>query len=546
MAGDEGKHIIKASQPWDDLRQAAVQRLEEQHPALEDLEPGDLHTLVYELSVHKLELQLQNEELRSVHDELERARDRYFTLYERAPVAYLTLTDEGRISSCNRAACDLLKCEKSDIIGTDLHEFIHPAWQDELYKHRRQLYQTSRRQKCEIQVRRPDGQARFVLLESELSDESGSNQSFWYVSMADIDAQKAVEDELSRLNSDLEKRVEARAQQYKESRQEMESILNAVADPIITMDGRGLVESANRSAEKLLGYSLDQLVGHNICLLLSDPDMSNLEQFMHERLSNAVVESRILRCDVTVLNQSGERIPVELGVSQIDHRNKFTAILRDTREKKRLQREVMQVAENERSRISRELHDSLGQELAAMSLSTMGQARTYSGKDDSVASAFSAFSQRLQHAIKQLRTIIFDLAPLDVSDSGLVEALESLARAVSADNSVSCSCHIEAGQAESVIDSEKEIQLLRIAQEAVHNARKHAGAQHIVIALRKTGQNLRLQIIDDGKGISLPSNDRIDGQGIRIMNYRAQLIGAELSVQAYVPHGTLVSCNLPL
>lgn len=94
------------------------------------------------------------------------------------------------------------------------------------------------------------------------------------------------------------------------------------------------------------------------------------------------------------------------------------------------------------------------------------------------------------------------------------------------------------------LDRETEIQLLRIAQEAVHNARKHSKAKQIVVSLSGKQGRIELQVIDDGQGVSKTKQAGYSGQGLRIMQYRCGLVGGDLKITNFHPHGTKVVCRL--
>jgi signal transduction histidine kinase len=179
-----------------------------------------------------------------------------------------------------------------------------------------------------------------------------------------------------------------------------------------------------------------------------------------------------------------------------------------------------------------------------MSLDTRMIAEDLAGVDEAPASKFQKFSEKLQQGIAQLRAIIFDLAPIDVSDGGLVDALEALVRNIPEQDGLKCSFHLSHSEPLMALPRETEIQLLRIAQEGVHNARKHSRAKQIVVALSGKGGGVELQIIDDGCGVPLKKRSSFSGQGLRIMDYRCRLIGGELDIMNYKPNGTKVVCRI--
>ncbi|AOY87757.1 hypothetical protein BKP64_05985 [Marinobacter salinus] len=536
---DNGHQPESGKSVNNDLRLIAEKRLREQRGVNEE---EDLNGLVEELSIHKLELEIQNEELRKIQGDLRVAYDRYAVLYERAPVAFLTLSTKGNILNCNRAASKLFEVPAQQIIGRRLHDFVAPDSQDDLHLHHYSLINDSRTQSTSLILKTKGNQSKTVLLDSELDRQLNPGELSWFASLTDISDQKRLETELTSLNRELEERVEARAQQYLTSRQETLAVLNAAADPIITIDGEYLIQSINRATLRVFGYAEDELLGASLMKLLTDTGALVFRRALADCARELIGQAPKVRRELRCKDKSGEQIPVETALARVDEEEHFMIIFQDLREKRRLEWEVMQVAEDERSRISRELHDSLGQELAAMSLDTRVIAEDLAQTDEAASSKFMGFSEKLQQCVADLRGIIFDLGPMEVSDGGLVDALEALVRNFPENEGIKCSFHHSHSEQIGNLPHETEIQLLRIAQEAVHNARKHSQAKQIVVRLSGKEDSIELQIIDDGLGLPVSKRPYLSGQGLRIMEYRCSLIGGALNISNFSPNGTRIAC----
>ncbi|MEO8656936.1 MAG: response regulator [Bryobacteraceae bacterium] len=128
--------------------------------------PAELTRLLYELRVHQIELELQNEELRRAQSELEASRERYFDLYELAPVGYLTVSEQGQILEANLTAAKLLGFSRASIGNRRLTSFILPEDEDVYYLRRRELFATSVPQCFELRMVRPDGGQFWARLEA--------------------------------------------------------------------------------------------------------------------------------------------------------------------------------------------------------------------------------------------------------------------------------------------------------------------------------------------------------------------------------------------
>ena len=144
-------------------------------------------------------------------------------------------------------------------------------------------------------------------------------------------------------------------------------------------------------------------------------------------------------------------------------------------------------------------------------------------------------------AVGQTRILSKDFYPVELERHGLVFALEEMTYTTRQSFGVRCVLEPN-GAAHDTIRGPMAIQMFRIAQEAVHNAVKHARAKKITIRLSKEDDNLVLSVHDDGIGLP-PQPVTTDGMGLRIMQYRANLIGGELLIQNGPEGGAVVTCR---
>lgn len=140
------------------LRQLAARRMAKREPVpLDDLTPNDVRALVQELEIHKVELEIQNEQLMDTQLTLEQAKERYRLLYETAPIGYFTLDEEGVISEANLTAAALLQVPRSRLVGRKLSRFVAPQHQDRWHLERRTLMLGAERRNLELDLVLSDG-----------------------------------------------------------------------------------------------------------------------------------------------------------------------------------------------------------------------------------------------------------------------------------------------------------------------------------------------------------------------------------------------------
>jgi PAS domain S-box-containing protein len=195
------------SSPSDTLRRRAEKALRaaEKKNGVEEPSPEKTRLLLHELRVHQIELEMQNEELRTTQEKLEASRDQYFDLYYLAPVGYLTLNKEGVIQQANLTAATLLGVARGSLIRQPLTRFILPEDQDLYYLHRKQLFETDTPQSAEIRLTCADRPLFWALLQT-VPAKYGECR----ITLSDITSRKLAEESLAKAHAVLERRVEER------------------------------------------------------------------------------------------------------------------------------------------------------------------------------------------------------------------------------------------------------------------------------------------------------------------------------------------------
>ncbi len=236
-------------------------------------------------------------------------------------------------------------------------------------------------------------------------------------------------------------------------------------------------------------------------------------------------ESAILTRDgheVTV-SEMITRLPSQPGTRE----EGYAFIIRDITEQKRLEKEVLDIAEREQSRFGHDLHDGLGQHLTGVQF--MAQVLHQRLEDEGRPEAVEAgeIAKLIREGITQTRDLARGLSPVVLQSKSLQDALRDLTESISRRGQARCTADLDEDIA--ITNSEAAIQLYRIAQEAVNNALKHGGATDIVVVLRHDSTRIELMVSDNGQGFPADFQPG-QGMGLRVMNYRAGLIGGSLEI----------------
>ena len=218
------------------------------------------------------------------------------------------------------------------------------------------------------------------------------------------------------------------------------------------------------------------------------------------------------------------------------------SLAKEVRERMRLQRELLETNEREQRRIGRELHDGLCQHLTALALAGHALGLKLSKQSPEESAAAERLVELVEGAIEMTRSLSRGLNPVEVEVGRLVDNFRELAESVNASSRAECTFQStgEPPELEVLVATH----LYRIAQEAVANAVRHGKASKVAIGLECTDDEVVLTVTDNGSG--LPENfQKNGGQGLHLMEYRADLIGADFDIGAGTNGGTQVTCRLP-
>jgi two-component system, LuxR family, sensor kinase FixL len=330
-----------------------------------------------------------------------------------------------------------------------------------------------------------------------------------------------------------------------ESEAKIRAILDTAVDGIVTIDERGTVQSFNAAAERLFGYRSDEVIGRSVNMLMPEPYRSEHARYMQRYLNDGQPRIIGIGREVIGLRKDGHTFPMDLAVSEVKlgGRRMFTGIVRDLTERKRMERELLEISDREQRRIGQDLHDGLGQVLAGVGYMITSLQQRLASREAPEAGDAEQISDLITQAIGQARGMARGLHPVRPMETGLMTALEELSNHVAQVYRIVCEFRCD----EPVLmeDTAAANHVYRIAQEAMTNAIKHGQAKKVTIALTEDRGEGTLVVADDGVGIGeLPAVRK--GMGLHIMRYRASMIGATVSIRRGSVGGTIVTCSFPM
>jgi signal transduction histidine kinase len=324
-------------------------------------------------------------------------------------------------------------------------------------------------------------------------------------------------------------------------------VFRRVPHAFVFTDDRGIIRDANAAAALLLDHPHGLLSGKPLAVFVP----SGQRVAFHAQLARMRGLRRVIEIELPLRTRGTGWEPVVAAVGPVrDDRGELLGlawIVHEDGERHRLLHEVVQAAERERGRLAVELHDDSLQHLAALGL-RLGQARLRlaSGEVESVAELIARCESDVAAQLANLRRLVAGLRPPVLDDRGLAAALEELLESVHRDTGAQVSLRVRhAGR----LPTEVETVLYRVAQEALANAVKHAGAGRVTAWLVDRPDGLELRVSDDGKGFDLRdiAGHVRDGRfGLVGMRQRVEMLGGTWRVSSEPGCGTVITVRLPL
>ncbi|HWV98864.1 MAG TPA: PAS domain S-box protein [Candidatus Acidoferrum sp.] len=309
-------------------------------------------------------------------------------------------------------------------------------------------------------------------------------------------------------------------------------------DMLYTHDREGRLTSINQTGERLLQLARADILSRNLIEFVVEEQQGAARQWLDQVLKGGLLAAT----EWDFIASSGQRVKLEIStrlIEQDGRRVEVEGIARDITERKRLEREILEISNREQQRIGHDLHDGVCQQLAGIAFMTSTLADDLEESGFPQSSEANKISTMINEVIDQTRGVARGLFPVRLEENGLAAALEELA--VNAGELFKINCRFVAEEAPPTVENAIALHLYYIVLEAVANASKHGQAAQVVIAIERRGERYVLSVRDDGVGF-LPSGAAQTGMGLRIMHYRARVIGATLTLQSRPGSGTTVAC----
>lgn len=334
-------------------------------------------------------------------------------------------------------------------------------------------------------------------------------------------------------------------------------VMEFAPDAFILADTQGQIVQINAQAEQLFGYRREELNGLPVEVLMPQRLRSEHEDYRNGYIRQpqglmAGVSGQCRRKD-------GSEFPCDINLSPLEtNRGRLLmAVVRDVSERQKAQRELDEsrqrlrelaaqneaMREEERKHIAREVHDELGQVLTALRMDLSLLAIRYGALNPALIDKLSSMKALVDRAIQGVRNVAVNLRPTAL-DMGLVPAIEWLCSEFAAHTAIACVLH---AQGENLsLDETRAVVVFRIVQESLTNITRYAQASRVDVTLDRRGNQLWVEVRDNGRGFDLAGAANKKSFGLLGMRERALALGGQVQVSSAPGQGTVISVSIPI
>ncbi len=469
------------------------------------------------------------------------------------------LAEAQRIARLGHWECDLRSGqvvwseEVYRIFGLNPEEFtpslklilshVHPEDRERVHQGLRDAQAGVKSYNLVNRLVRPDGSVRYVHSQAEaVFDEDGKPRRILGTAQDITERRRA------------EMRLRASEERFR-------AIFEGAGIGISLVDLEGRIMTVNAAQLKMLGYREEELQGKTLMDITHPDDRArNMELFAELKLGlrdNYQLEKRLLRQDgsdfwgrVMVSLVRGLEGEPRCGIStteDITARKEAREKLRQSETSLRLlTSQLLTAQEDERRRISRELHDEMGQGLLVLKLQAKAIENALPPEQQEIRNECREMRNNLDAVVNNVRRLSRDLSPMMLEDLGLSAALRRLIQEFSKHYHIDC--NDQESEINDLFPLEIQVTIYRLFQECLTNIGKHSQASQLTVAINKTYKSVSFVIQDNGKGFN-PAQRRhqagVQGMGLAAMEERVRMVGGQLSIWSQEGAGTRIAFDIP-
>jgi hypothetical protein len=487
-------------------------------------------------------------EKESVYKALKRSEDEIIynaSLLQNISDAIVSTDNDFRVVSWNKGAEEMYGWTAAEVIGREFRAIIKPIYEKHNADELRQAYLKSGYWKGEAKHHTKNDTLIDVLVSSSIIRKDDKNTGTVTVIR------------------DITERIRAE--------QKFRDLLNAAPDATVIVNAGGIIEMINKQVEEVFKYTREELLGKPVEILIPDMLRKGHTEHVKSYIKNPQARAMGAGRELEAQKKDGVMFPVEISLSplQTDEGLLITASIRDITERRlieqklrmfneHLERQVqerteqlrqlsahqLEVREQEQLRISREIHDELGQQLTGLKMDVVWLSKKVPSDNDTIKAKFATLLELLDEMVKTVRRISTGLRPAALDDFGLLPAIEW--HGAEFETRFNIPVQLSMPEQSPVIPAEKATAIFRVYQEALTNVARHSGATKVDVRIDCKEDKFVMTIADNGKGFEAGVAGKKKTLGVLGMRERVINIGGQYEIAGSPGSGTTVSVVVPL
>ncbi|MFW5730625.1 MAG: PAS domain S-box protein, partial [Desulfonatronovibrionaceae bacterium] len=383
------------------LKDKAEKKIRESGLKPADFPMDEIQSLMEELHIHKVELEIQNEELKSIHNQLETSRQKYFELYEAAPVGFVIVRENGIVVDANMTSLNMLGTNRQKITSRPFHLFVYVNDLAEYQKHLAGVFEANKSNKCEIRLKTSDNKLIFARLDSRPMQQVESGR-LCLTSFVDITSQKMLE------------------QALRVSEEKFRKIIEHTPLGICITNEKGILEYVNPSYTRIYGWKSSELIGQEFTKVVN-PDEKDVWRKRHDDFLTKGAE---VKGKWQVRHRDGHQIIIKAdaaGYTGEDKKPRKATFVTDITKEARLEEEIIMARDmaEDASRAKSEFLANMSHEIRTPMNGIIGMVELLNGT--SPTGEQKQYLDMIRSSSQALMGIINDILDLSKIEAGKME-----------------------------------------------------------------------------------------------------------------------------
>lgn len=465
--------------------------------------------------------------------ELKQASEWQEAVFEGSLDAIFISDRDARLIAVNNAACDLTGYSREHLLTMSIPDLHEENDLEAFKKHNKRIF-SGEKVLSEAKILRQDG----IKIDTEFNNSCIciSGKSYMHTSARDITDRKKLEKEMNSAS------LYAR------------SLIEASLDPLVTIDMNGKITDVNFATEEITGIKREKLIGSDFADYFSRPERAR--KVYQTLFSRGVVKdypltikhsggtkTEVLYNAALFKNKAGEIQEVFAAARDITDQKRLQSDLKRSKELlEKLNRRLDEIREDERTKISRDLHDQLGQSLTAIKMDLIMLLRDFPSGFDEVRTKINEVIERVTTTSTDVQRISSELRPPILDDLGLSSALEWYCEEFGNRSGLNISVALEDVKTD---DIKKDLTMYRVLQESLTNIVRHADAVNVWVKLYQNRNFIVLSIKDDGIGIPVDRINSLKSLGLLGMSERLKQVKGRFEILSPKKGGTIIRIYMP-